>query len=63
MWQFRGDRSMHGLGLICNGFFHVQNLALVHIGRIINADVLSFLEILPGIQMLARLIAALIELI
>lgn len=53
---------MHGLGLICNGFFHVQNLALVHIGCIINADVLSFLEIFPCIQMLARLVAALLEL-
>ena len=54
---------MHGLGLICNGFFHVQNLALVHIGCVINAHILSILEIFPGIQMLARLVAALIELV
>ena len=50
---------MHGLGLICNGFFHVQNFALVHIGCVINAYILSILEIFPGIQMLARLVAGL----
>ena len=53
---------MNGLLLICNGLFDVHNFALMHIGGIMDANVLSVSELLPGIQILSRLVHALVEL-